>query len=156
MIEVEIPGAKALRIENLLCDFNGTLAVDGALAAGVEERLAALARRLRVVVATANTFGTVRETLGPLGVEVRVLAPGWGSAQKEKILEQLGPDRTAALGNGINDHLMMGRAAVGIAVLGREGAAWETMRRARVVVGDPQDALDLFLEPRRLTATLRD
>ncbi|GAB4270351.1 MAG: HAD family hydrolase [Deferrisomatales bacterium] len=135
---------------------NGTLAVDGEIAPEVAERLERLARRLRVVVATADTFGTARRVLAIPGVEVRPLAAAFGSAQKEKILEQLAPETAVAVGNGVNDHRMMARAALGIAVLGPEGAAWETLKRAQVVVARPHDALDLLLEPKRLVATLRD
>ena len=156
MIEIEIPGSGSLRIAAALLDMNGTLSTDGAVESEVAERLERLARSVRVLVATADTFGTARKTLNIPGVEVRILAPSFGSAQKEKILEQMGPQTTAAIGNGVNDHRMLARAALGIAVIGREGAAWETLRRAQVVVTDPRDALDLLLIPKRLVATLRD
>jgi len=156
VIRVEIPGAGPLEVRTVLADFNGTLAVDGRVEPEVRERLAALAARVRVVVATADTFGTVGEEISVPGVEVRRLTPGFQSAQKEKILERLGPETTAALGNGVNDHRMIARAELGIVVLGPEGAAWETLRRARIVVPRPQDALDLLLHPKRLVATLRD
>jgi len=156
VIEISIPGGDALRIEALLLDMNGTLAADGRVSDGVRERLETLARQVRVVVATADTFGTAREALDVAGVEMRILSPGFQSAQKEKILEHLGAETTAAVGNGYNDHRMVARAVLGVVVVGREGAAWETLRRARVVAGSPEDALDLFLHPQRLAATLRD
>ena len=156
MIEIPIPGGDPLRLSSLLLDLNGTLSVDGLVAPAVLERLRRLGGELRVVVATADTFGTARQALAVEGVELRVLTAGFQSAQKEKILEHLGTETTAAVGNGFNDHRMVARAALGVVVLGREGAAWETLRRARVVVAAPEDALDLFLEPRRLAATLRD
>ncbi|MDF1554103.1 MAG: hypothetical protein P1P84_13620 [Deferrisomatales bacterium] len=156
MIQITIPGGDELRLEAALLDMNGTLAVDGTISPAVLERVRRLAARLRVVVATADTFGTAVGSLDGIGVELRVLGERFGSAQKEKILEQLGPGRTVAVGNGVNDHRMLALAALGIAVLGREGAAWETLRRARVVVTDPADALDLLLHPKRLIATLRD
>lgn len=156
MIEVQVPGHGRLRIGAVLSDLNGTLATDGEVSQEVAERLERLARQVRVVVATSDTFGTAARALAIPGVEVRVLAPTFGSAQKEKILDQLGAATTAAIGNGVNDHRMIARAAVGIAVLGREGSAWETLRRARIVVSEPKDALDLLLVPQRLLATLRD
>jgi len=156
VIEIAIPGGETLRLEALLLDMNGTLSTDGQVSKGVRERLGRLVREVKVVVATADTFGTAREALAIDGVELRVLTAGFQSAQKEKILEHLGVETTAAIGNGYNDHRMVARAALGIVVLGREGAAWETLRRARVVTTSPEDALDLLLEPRRLTATLRD
>jgi soluble P-type ATPase len=156
MIQVTVPGSGEIQLDAALFDMNGTLGVDGSIPAAVLERVRRLAERLRVVVATADTFGTVERALEGSGVELRILTERFGSVQKEKILEQLGPERTVAVGNGVNDHRMLARAALGIAVLGREGAAWETLRRARVVVTDPADALDLLLRPQRLVATLRD
>ena len=61
----------------------------------------------------------------------------------------------AAIGNGANDADMLQTAAVGIAVLGAEGLAAETLLAADVVCANPLDALDLLLNPRRLIATLR-
>ena len=156
MIRVDIPGTGPLVLEAALLDMNGTLSVDGRVGAGVRQRLESLAGRLRVVVATADTFGTAQRELTLPGGELHPLTPGFQAAQKEKILETLGPDRTVAVGNGANDHRMMARAALGIVVLGPEGAAWETLRRARIVVPGPEEALDLLLHPKRLVATLRD
>lgn len=155
-IHIDVPGREALWITSVLIDVNGTLGVDGHVAAEMAERLARLAESVRVVVATADTFGTAREEVRVPGVEVVVLGPGSGAAQKEALLEELDPDTTAAIGNGYNDHRMVGRAALGIAVIGREGAFGDTVRRARVVVTDVSDALDLLLRSKRPTATLRD
>ena len=42
MLEVVIPGAETLRLDFLVADFNGTLALDGALLPGVMEALCSL------------------------------------------------------------------------------------------------------------------
>ena len=39
MVELEIPGRGTLQIEHLVCDVNGTLAVDGELLPGVVEAI---------------------------------------------------------------------------------------------------------------------
>ena len=70
-------------------------------------------------------------------------------------MKGLGPQRTIAIGNGYNDHLMVKEAVLGIAVIGREGAARETVMNADVVVTDVLDALNLILKPLRHRATLR-
>jgi soluble P-type ATPase len=155
-ISIDVPGRGPLRIEALLIDVNGTLGVDGRVAPEVTERLRRLAERIRVVVATADTFGTARDEVSVPGVEVVVLGPGSGAAQKETLLQELGAETSAAVGNGYNDHRMVGGAALGIAVVGREGAYGDTVRSATVVVADVADALDLLLVPKRLIATLRD
>ncbi len=50
---------------------------------------------------------------------------------------------------------MIKTAAIGIAVVGLEGAAAELLPAADVVVNNIYDALDLILNPLRLKATLR-
>jgi len=45
---------------------------------------------------------------------------------------------------------------LGIAVLGDEGLSVSAMKNADIVVKNISDALDLFLKPKRLMATLRE
>jgi soluble P-type ATPase len=73
-----------------------------------------------------------------------------------RVLESLDPTRTVAIGNGNNDHLILKEAVIGIAVLGDEGISVSTMKNADIVVKNISDALDLFLKPKRLIATLRE
>jgi phytoene/squalene synthetase len=46
MIELNIPGRGRVQLQHLVCDVNGTLAVDGQLLEGAKQRLAALRDRL--------------------------------------------------------------------------------------------------------------
>lgn len=155
MLDLEIPGTGRLELRYLALDFNGTLALDGALLPGVAERLPALAERLDILAVTADTFGTVREALAGLPVEVRVLAPGPEDRAKLALLRDLGAKGCAAIGNGRNDRLMLREAGLGLAVLGPEGLCAEALSAADVVVPDIRAGLDLLLHPRRLVATLR-
>jgi len=50
---------------------------------------------------------------------------------------------------------MLRAARLGVAVVQAEGAAAETLAVADLVVYSINDALDLFLQPRRLIASLR-
>ena len=59
-MELAIPGFGRLRLEHLVLDYNGTLAVDGRPLPGVKARLKRLARSLRIHVVTADTFGKAR------------------------------------------------------------------------------------------------
>lgn len=74
---------------------------------------------------------------------------------KFRVLEHLDPTRTVVIGNGNNDQLILKEAALGIAVLGDEGMSVSAMQNVDLVVKNISDALDLFLKPKRLTATLR-
>jgi P-type E1-E2 ATPase len=151
-LRVEIPGRGALALRHLLLDLNGTIARDGRLLPGVRRRLPALARLLEVRVLTADTFGTAARQLAGLPVRLVRVATG---REKERIVRALGSAGVAAVGNGANDAAMLRRAALGIAVVGPEGAAGGAVLAADVVVTGVLDALDLLLRPRRLVATLR-
>lgn len=155
MVEVDIPGFRRLRLENLVLDYNGTLACDGELLPGVAERLKALSEGLAVSVVTADTFGKAREGLSGLPCEIVVLPAGDQAARKLRHVEKLGTDSTVCVGNGKNDSLMLEMAAIGIAVILEEGAARETVESADVVCTSVTSALDLLLNPKRLLATLR-
>ena len=50
---------------------------------------------------------------------------------------------------------MLQAAALGILILGDEGAAYQAIREATIVSRNIVDALDLLLHPKRLVATLR-
>ncbi len=60
-----------------------------------------------------------------------------------------------AIGNGRNDRLMLAAAALGIVIIGEEGAAVQTVLASRVACHDILSALDLLRQPQRLVATLR-
>ncbi len=155
MIEITIPGWKALRLEHLVLDLNGTLACDGRLLPGVRERLIELAKRLHIRVLTADTFGRAQGELTGLPCELTILPAERQDVAKRDIVRRLGPEQTVAIGNGRNDRLMLQEAVLGLTVLQQEGAAAETLQAAGIVLPDINAALDLLARPLRLTATLR-
>ncbi|MFH1136266.1 MAG: ATPase P [Pseudomonadota bacterium] len=155
MIELTIPGFAELTLERLILDFNGVLAVDGEVAAGVADLLRVLAPSLALQVITADTHGTCRDKLAGLPVEVHTLGEGPEDLAKLRFLEKVGPESSAALGNGRNDRLMLARAALGVAVLGEEGAASSAIVAADITVPGIIPALELFLKPLRIKAGLR-
>jgi len=144
-------GATVFR--RLVLDFTGTLSLDGSLLPGVGRRLAELARELEITVLTADTFGTAREAVAGLPVEVTIIRDG---AEKADLVSRMEPDTVITIGNGRNDVAMMMVSGLAIAVLGPEGAAADLLRVAHVVTRDINDALDLILNPLRLKATLRE
>jgi len=155
MLRIDIPGFKALELACLVLDYNGTLACDGEVIAGVRQRIDQLAARLEIHVLTADTFGKAASSLRSWPGRLSVLPPEDQAAAKLAYLRELGAQRCVAVGNGRNDLLMVQQAALGIAVLQAEGAAAETIQAAHVVCPDILSALDLLLHPLRLVATLR-
>ncbi len=155
MIEVVIPGFGELRLEHVVCDFNGTLAFDGLLLPGVDQALRVLALDVRLHVVTADTFGRAAAELTGLPVELTVLPTGDQTAAKLEYVTRLGAASVVALGNGRNDAGMLKAARLGIALLQSEGAAAEALAAADIVAASVLDALALLRERRRLIATLR-
>lgn len=155
MIEIAIPGSGSLRLEHLVLDYNGTLACDSALLPGVAERLIVLAEHLTLHVITADTFGKVTAAMAGLPCSVHILPQTDHTQAKMAYVVELGRANTVCIGNGRNDKLMLQAAALGIAVIGPEGVALETLQAADVVTPNILAALDLLSNPLRLVATLR-
>lgn len=155
MLRIDVPGWRALALEHLVLDLNGTLAVDGALLSGVGERLGRLSADLTIHMLTADTRGLAGELARELPLAVRVIGPTAQDAAKRDFVLGLGAASCAAMGNGANDRLMLAEAALGVAVLQAEGAAAGALAAADAVCSSLADALDLLLIPQRLIATLR-
>lgn len=156
MINIVIPGWGDMEIENLVIDLNGTLSIDGEISPEVKERLDTLSKDLNIYILTADTQGTAEQMVSDLEVTL-VKVPEEGSTEaKLKFLESIDPSRTIAIGNGNNDRLMLKEAALGILVLGEEGVSVSTLKDSDLLVKSITDALDLFLKPKRLMATLRE
>ena len=155
MFRLDIPGFKRLELKYLVLDYNGTLALDGALVQGVGDLIRELSSTLEIHVLTADTRGRCADRLKGLPVKISVLETRPEDQAKLEYVQKLGGDATACVGNGRNDRLMLRSAALGLAVVGGEGAAGTAVLSADIVVTDIVSALNLFLEPLRLLATLR-
>ena len=155
MTDVTIPGFGRLHLMHLVLDYNGTLAVDGRLLPNVAELLNILAKQIKVIVLTADTFGSAAAALADVACELTILLPGDQTAAKRDIVRTLGAAYCVCVGNGRNDRLMLQEAALGIAVVQAEGTAVETLLAANIVIPSINDALNLLMNPRRLVATLR-
>jgi len=155
MLEIDIPSRGVLRLEHLVLDVNGTIALDGQLVSGAPERLERLSGALDVWLVSADTQGTLTELATALQAKARRLQSGNEATQKAALVSELDAEHVVAIGNGANDAAMLQRAALGIAVMGDEGLATACLAAADVVVPSIEAALDLLLYPRRLIATLR-
>ena len=155
MIELSIPGRGELRLQHLVLDVNGTLALDGTLLEGVARRLSGLRDRLNLHMVTADTHGQQSVIDQLLNLSAVIIQRGDESAQKTEFVSALGADSVVAIGQGANDAGMLKTAALGICVLSAEGAASETLLAADLVTPDIQSALDLLDKPLRIIASLR-
>jgi P-type E1-E2 ATPase len=155
MIEINIPGGEGLQLEHLVCDVNGTLAVDGELMDGVIRHLSRLQDRLKLHLVTADTYGKQSVIDQRLSVQAVRLQPGAGSHQKADFVRSLGAERVVAIGQGANDAEMLQAAGLGIGILSTEGLAVESLVAADLIVPDLYAALELLERPLRIVASLR-
>ena len=155
MIQIEIPGNESIEIQYLVCDVNGTLAVDGVLMEGIKDSISKLSNQVEIHLLTADTFGKGTEIANSLGVKFAILKPGNEREQKAAYIRKLSASKVAAIGQGANDELMVKESVLGICVFSPEGTAIPTLLAAKLVCPDGNSALQLLLHPSRLTATLR-
>lgn len=155
MIELNIPGRGVIELEHLVCDVNGTLAIDGQLLDGLVRPFASLRDRLKLHLLTADTHGRQQIIDRQLGFEALRVRPGDEAQQKAEYVQGLGAERVVAIGQGSNDAAMLREAALGICVLSSEGVSLEALLAADLVVPDIFAALDLMEKPLRIVATLR-
>ena len=99
MISIDIPGYRRLDLAHLVLDYNGTIALDGELIAGVDLMLRTLEMEMAVHVITADTFGKVEERLAGLDCRLSILGAGPQDLAKLAYVKQLGCDQTACIGN---------------------------------------------------------
>jgi soluble P-type ATPase len=156
MIRIEIPGIGPVTIENVMFDYNGTIAADGCLLDGVGPAMNRLAHLLDFHVVTADTFGSVQAQLEGVKAQVVLISDQDQDQKKLDVLNRFGADTTVAVGNGVNDALMLKHAVLGVAVPGEEGTALPALMSADVMVRHILDVFAFFEHPKRLIATLRN
>jgi soluble P-type ATPase len=152
---MDIPGKEPFELRHLVCDYNGTLAVDGRLIPEVGKLFGLLSESVEIHVVTADTFGIAAAELDAFPVELEILPPGGQDEAKLAFIRGLGAETCFCVGNGRNDALMLREAAIGVCLIQGEGASAATLAAADIVCLTVIDALELLLHPKRLTATLR-
>lgn len=155
-MRIAIPGWGDIDIENIVADLNGTIATDGRIPLRVKEKIQCLSDRVRIYILTADTQGTASKEISGMNAELIKIPEGNSKASKFEFLKSLNRETTVAIGNGSNDGLILKEAAIGIVVLGDEGVSVSTVKNADIIVKNIVNALDLFLKPKRLIATLRE
>ena len=155
MIRLNIPGIGEINLEHVVFDVNGTLAVDGILLPGIPDLFQELKKHLNIHLLTADTHGKQLEIDQQLNLEAVRIQAGDEKGQKLEYIHRLGAKKTAAVGQGANDALMLEAAQIGICVISAEGTALPTLLKADLVVPDIKSALEILQNPTRLKASLR-
>lgn len=157
MITIDIPGYRTLNINNVVFDFNGTIAKDGVLLKEVRELMNDLDNMgVEIFVLTADTNGSVENECSGLPLKVEIFSEGNAVLEKKKVIERLGSNTTVSFGNGRNDIEMFKSSVLSIGVMGSEGCYSKILSESDVVVSNIINGINLLLKPNRLKATLRN
>ena len=155
MITIEIPGRDTLHIKHIVLDFNGTLATHGVISNEARQLLTELAKEVRLFVLTADTLGNAAEACKGLPVVLKTFPNDRAGLHKTRVVEELDPQYCACIGNGFNDVGMFEKAALTIGVLGAEGICAKLISHSDIIVSSIEDGLALFLDTKKIIATLR-
>lgn len=152
-MELLFPQAnKVVTIQNIVFDYNGTLAVDGKVSKEVYDKVISLAKKKSVYIVTADTFGSVQETFKDTDINTTIIS---NSLEKANFIKTIGPEKTIAIGNGANDAEMLSLSTIGIAFLGKEGLATSALVNSDFIVKNHQELFEILDEPNKMIATLR-
>lgn len=152
-MKYSIPGQDPFEIKTLILDLNGTLSVGGVIPEGVKDRLYGVKELgFSAVFFTGNTRNDADELASELGIEWKLAK---NAEEKRDLAQQIGADTCASIGNGLIDLELTKAARLGIVTMQAEGVHVQTLLAADIVVPSVNDALDLFIDPDRLIATMR-
>lgn len=156
MVSIDIPGKGKMNIENLVLDFNGTIAYDGTLKNGIREKIQRVHEMgINVYILTADTYHQAAEQCKDMPVTLEIFDVDNAALSKREIVNNIDSKLTMTIGNGNNDVEMFEESILSVAVIGDEGCAVKAIFAADIITNNIDDAIDLLLNPHRIKATLR-
>lgn len=156
MITIQTSGIPKIEVEHVVLDYDGTLAIDGKLIISVKSMLKLLSEKVNIHILTADTFGNAKEELEGIDCSFHYVNSPKQDLYKEDYVNHLEREKVVAIGNGTNDASMFRAAALGIAVIQKEGTSIKAILESDIVCCSIEDALELLLNPLRIIATLKN
>ena len=156
MVSIDIPGRGKMNIENLVLDFNGTIAYDGNIKNGIREKIQRVHEMgINIYILTADTYHQAAEQCKDMPVTLEIFDVDNAALSKREIVNNIDSKLTMTIGNGNNDVEMFEESILSVAVIGDEGCAVKAIFAADIITNNIDDAIDLLLNPHRIKATLR-
>lgn len=151
---INIPNGITYNINNLVLDYNGTIAESGELLESASKYFHKISKILDIYVVTGDTFFNARNQLKNHPVKVIITDPNNGVNSKLDFIKTL--NGSIAIGNGSIDYKMLEYADIGFAILGPEGLSKKAFDHADILVRSIDDAFEMILNTKKLIATLRE
>jgi soluble P-type ATPase len=150
---LDIPGHKTIEINTLILDLNGTLSVAGKVDSYSKAKLRAISEMgIETILFTGDTRGDAEQLCSDLGISWRKAS---SAEEKASLAQAYNPTKCATIGNGRIDLELFKVCALRICTIQAEGVHIDTLLNSDIIVTSFLDALDLFIDPNRIVATLR-
>lgn len=156
MLIYEIPGREDIKIENIVLDYNGTIAVNGKIIEGVKELLTKLKDYVNIYILTADTYGTVEKECKGMEAKVLTFPKENAGESKRDIVKELDGQKTICVGNGFNDIPMFKESILSIAIIEGEGASGKLLVESDIIARSIIESLEIILDINKMKATLRN
>ena len=157
MRTISIPNYGNITIKNVLFDMNGTIQFEGKISEKLYEKFKLLKEFYEIYLISSDTRGNLEAIAKKLDVNYILINSDKISHEeaKCKVLMELGENVTVAVGNGNNDALMLKKALLGLAVIGKEGTTTKCVLNSDLLFPDPLSVIKFLLDEKMIIATLR-
>lgn len=105
-----------------------------------------------IFLSSGNQRGNGKKIADELGIEFSLAN---SALEKSQIWNSIDPAKSVAIGNARIDIGLFGKSRISILTLQSEGIHVGALQYADILIPSICDALDLFLEPDRLLATMK-
>jgi soluble P-type ATPase len=147
------PGVGQIELNTIILDLNGTLAINGQIVAGAEQRIVQLREKgYKIILFTGDQRGNAAQLAEKIGIEVKKAS---NSDEKEKLTLELEVDKTVAIGNARIDIGTFKHTKLRIATLQAEGIHTGILEYVDIIIPSINDALDLLINENSFNATMR-
>jgi soluble P-type ATPase len=146
-------GAGTYDLNTIILDLNGTLAVNGQLVTGAEERLLKLKEMgFKILLFSGDQRGNALELSERTGIELKRAT---STEEKEALTNECQLENTVSIGNARIDIGTFRPARLSIATLQGEGIHTEILQHVDILMLSINDALDLLINKDTFEATMR-
>ena len=154
---INIPNYGEITIKNVLFDMNGTIQFEGEISKKLYEKFEILKKFYDIYLISSDTRGNLVDIAKKLEVKYIMLKSDNISHEEAKCsaLMKLGEKVTIAVGNGNNDAMMLKKALLGLAIIGKEGTTTKCLLNSDLIFSDPLNAINFLLDEKMMIATLR-
>ena len=88
MININVPERCTYPIENIVFDYNGTIAVNGSISSSTREKISLLCDMANIYVLTADTYGSAAKECEGLNLKLKTFPKGDAADFKAKIVNK--------------------------------------------------------------------